>query len=81
MSKFIIVFGNGESYGGGEVFNRKELDNVFKEWSEGEDMIDEDGDVVEVIDLIRYGFTEIHNECMCERGDDYIDIKVIQLSL
>jgi len=80
--KFIIIINDGGSYGGGDVFNMEELIGVMKEWSDYEDMVDEDDNVISIDDLIDSdGVLEICNECMCERGDDSVGINIIKLNL
>lgn len=80
MKKYVISINDGLYYDSKNVFSRDELDEVFKEWSRGSKMVDVDGDVVSVDDLIDYGsVVEIYNKNMVERGDDYVSVGVYEL--
>lgn len=85
MKKYIInVNGGVFDKGGKNVFDEKELVEVFEEWSEGKKMVDRYGEEVEVKDLIEVGecgdVIEICNKEMCERGDDYVEVSVVELN-
>jgi hypothetical protein len=87
MKKYVIIVNDGlyNDYDiKKNVFNREELDSVFKEWSGGEDIVDSGGEVYNVDDLIEYGSigekVEIYNENMVERGDDFVSVGVVELN-
>jgi hypothetical protein len=81
--KYVIGVNSG-LYEGGKVFNGKEkVEKKLMEWSGGKDIVNEDGEVVSVdmlIDSGGCGYKEkIMNECMCEMGDDYMELSVYEL--
>ena len=81
MKKYIVVVNNGIYYDymmKKNVFNREELELSFKNWSEGEDMIDEDDNVVSIDDLMNER-REIYNESMVERGDEFVEIEICEV--
>jgi hypothetical protein len=82
MNKFVVLV-NGGLYEGGKVFDRKGVDELFVEWSEGKELIDDEGEVVSVDELIECGGMGerkmIVNEEMCEMGDDYVEVSVCRL--
>jgi hypothetical protein len=82
MEKFVVLVNDG-LYGGGKVFSRKELDELFEEWSGGEVMLDEDEFEVSVNDLIEIGSIgekiSIVNESMVEMGDELVEISIVKL--
>lgn len=78
-TKYIVHVNDGR-YGGGIDFTRKELDVLFRDWSEGKPMVDFDGKTYTVDDLVALGSSNVlvhlTNPEMCEMGDDYVTIKV-----
>ena len=83
MNKYVILV-NGGLYGGGYVFDRDELDDVFEEWSENQVMMSEDGEEISIDDLIGYGGdgerVNIVNESMVEMGDEWVEVSVVKLN-
>jgi hypothetical protein len=85
MNKYVILV-NGGLYGGGYVFDRDELDDVFEEWSEGEVMMSEEGEEISIDDLISYGGdgerVNIVNESMVEMSDmgGWVEVSVVKLN-
>lgn len=86
MSKdlFVILVNDG-LFDGGEVFDRGELDTVIRKWSRSEELIDDEGGVWSVDDLIEIGGNgsrvNIINKSMLEIGDDYVSISICKLSM
>ena len=84
MNKYVILVNSG-LYGGGHVFSREELDNVFEEWTGGEVMMSEDDEEVSIDDLIGYGAdgekVNIVNESMIEMGEEWVEVSVVKLQL
>ena len=66
------------------VFSREEVEEIFKKWSEGEKLEDEEGEEVSIDMLIDVGGcgdkVNVCNKCMCEYGDDYVSVSVVELS-
>lgn len=83
MSKYVVLV-NGGLYEGGKVFDREGVDKLFVEWSDGKELVNEDDEVVSVDRLIEWGSMgereKLINEEMCERGDDYVEVSVCELS-
>jgi len=83
MNKKYVILVNDGLIDGGKVFDYKGLEDKFNEWSDGEKLIDDMGDVVSVDDLIELGgFGEkssIINESMLEMGDDEVEVSVVEL--
>ena len=83
MNKYVILV-NGGLYGGGYVFDRDELDDVFEEWSENQVMMSDDEEEVDIDYLIGMGEMGesvcIVNESMVERGDEWVEVSVVKLN-
>lgn len=86
MNKKYIVNVNGGVFdkGGKNVFDLKEVESIFEEWSEGKKMVDRYDEEVSIDDLIEVGecgdVIEICNKEMCERGDSYVEVSIVELN-
>ena len=83
--KYIIIVNSGVfDKDGKNVFSKDELVEVFEEWSEGKKMVDIDDEVIGIDELIEVGscgdVVRICNKEMCERGDDYVELSVVELN-
>jgi len=78
-----IIIVNGGVYEGKYFENEGEVKEVLNEWSGGEEMKDEEDEVVSFEDLLesgRYGESvEIWNESMVEMGDEFVNVSVVEL--
>jgi len=78
-----IIIVNGGVYEGKYFESEGEVKEVLNEWSGGEEMKDEEDEVVSFEDLLesgRYGESvEIWNESMVEMGDEFVNVSVVEL--
>ena len=79
-----IVLVNGGAYEGGRVFrDTDELQALLDEWSAGEEMLNEDEELVTLDDLIDAGGygepIDVYCQNMVEMGDDFVQLSVIEL--
>lgn len=81
MRKFVVVCNGGLFVNGNNknVFNYDELINSINSWSNGEPMVNEDGEQLTADELIDYGTVDIYNEWMVEMGDDFVTISIVEL--
>ena len=75
---FIIIV-NGGLYGCEKYNNREEVKKELLEWSCGEEIEDEDDDIISVDDIIDGGMMDVYNSNMVEMGDDFISINVVEI--
>jgi hypothetical protein len=63
--------------------NLDDVEKVLNDWSNGEEMRDEDGEIVDVYDLLECGSmgecVDVYNKNMVEMGDDYVGLSVVEL--
>lgn len=87
MDKFTILCNGGVFVGTNDknAFTREELDVEFAHWSNNTEMVDEDGEVVTIDDLICMGDCgqqyDIYNKNMAEMGDDFVSVSVVELTV
>ena len=76
-----IILVNDGLFEGNKVFNNiEEINDCLSNWSDGEEFIDEDGEVVDVEDLIDCR-VDLINDNMCEMGDDSVSIGIVKLNM
>ncbi len=87
MTKYVILCNNGVFVGTNDknVFTREELDVEFGRWNNDTEMLDEEGEVVTIDNLIDLGNSgervDIYNEDMVEMGDDFVSVSIVELTL
>jgi len=81
MSKYIILLNGGCFYNKDykNMFSMKELEVEINKWSNGEDLLNEENEVLEIEDLIDCEGIKLFVDSMVEMGDDYIEINIIKL--
>ena len=62
------------------VFERDELDNIMNDWSNGESLVDEDGEVYSIDDLIGNCKIDLYVGDMVEMGDDFVSVCIVELN-
>lgn len=84
MKKMVIVVNGGLYVGddGKNVFDEVSVREVLLKWNGGKNgfmVDDEEIDVDELIKSGEFGSVMVYEEKMCERGDDYVEIGVVEL--
>ena len=81
----IIANGGLLSNDGKNVFNRRQIEDFFTDWSGGKELVNEDDEIVTIDDLIDisgYGESiDLFNQEMCEMGDDYVSVSISEINI
>ena len=78
VSLFVIILNDGlynDNVMKKNIFNMDEIEGIFEKWSGNEEMKDDMGNIVNVVDLLEEK-KEVYNINMVEMGDNYIEVGI-----
>lgn len=86
MTKYMMLWNDGvyhESRTGRNCFSKEELVDKLNNLSDDENLLDEDGDVVDFDRLLSIGGcgekVEIWNEDIVEMGDEFVSVSIVEV--